>query len=68
MALMSLSLLFSHELLTGFHVVVHGLTFHGLVEVDILAQELWSIDASELGLASNAHTASAAHTCAINHD
>ncbi len=68
MALVAFGFFFSFELLARHHIVIHGLTFHGLVEVDISAEELGTIDAGEFGLASDAHTAGTAHARAVDHN
>ena len=68
MALMAFRFLFRLKLFARHHVVVHGLAFHGLVEIHILTQELGAVDAGELGLSGDAHTAGAAHARAIDHD
>ena len=67
-ALVAFSLLLGFELLARFHIVIHGLTLHGTVEVDILSEELRAIDAGELGLAANAHAAGTAHARTVDHN
>ena len=67
-ALVAFGLLFSFELLAGLHIIIHGLTLHGAVEINVFTQELGTIDAGELGLSTDAHAAGTAHTRAVNHN
>ena len=48
-------------------ILVHSLTAHSLVEVYLMTIELRAINASKEGLATYRYSASATHTCAIDH-
>ena len=68
MTLVAFFFLFSFKNLMAFYIVVHSLTFHHILPVDLIAVEFRTVDAGEFCLATNSDTASTAHTCTINHD